>query len=409
MSPIQSFRTGLALVAAAPLLGHPAAPLAAKSAAFTSGLGSESKATVYVPANPLAQFRPADDREEHRIDYTYLDEALEWFVIPMGISLRETPPRRDPRTGTRRIQGHESRFRLEGNRVAFAFFTDDVRASLTEYRQDLERVGSTLELTRLPRNEQLAFWLNLHNVAVIEALAYEYPLTQPVQRTFGSNDAPLDDAKLVKVAGVELSPRDIRERIVYANWSDPKVMYGFWRGEIGGPTIQRTAFNAENVDWLLSASATEFVNSLRGVQKYSGALQVSELYREVAPFYFADEEALRAHLAKYAQDEVNELLGKYEEIAYSPDYERDLADMSRGEAFTVFDPLGNINSTLFGPIQRSGESTPPATPVRFRVNWGTQAIWKERQSKINRAIRRGIPLGTVVVAGEDGVHSGEVQ
>ena len=105
----------------------------------------------------------------------------------MGPSIRQGAPRVDPRTGTRRIYGHESRFRLEGNRVAFSYLTPEIMTALSEYRADLERIGSTIDLTTLPRNEQLAFWFNLHNVAVIETLAGEYPLSEPHERAFGSN------------------------------------------------------------------------------------------------------------------------------------------------------------------------------------------------------------------------------
>ena len=381
-------------------LGLLTSPLNAENAAVAPRVSSAPKNAIYVPPVGLEQFRPAQKREDHTIDYGYLDEALRWMVVPMGPSLRQTAPRRDPRLGTRRIQGHESRFRLEGNRVGFSFFNDEIRSSLTEYREDLERVGSTLDITRIPRNEQLAFWFNLHNVAVVEALAYEYPLTQPALRTFGSNEASLDDAKLVTIGGVELSPRDIRERIVFPNWQDPKVMYGFWRGEIGGPSLQRIAFNGDNVDSLLDASAKEFVNSLRGVQKYNGALQVSELYREAAPFYFEKDADLRAHLGQHAGEAVQKLIGKTDKVSYSADYELDLADMSRGETFSVLDNYGFLSNS-------GGISV--VEPVRTRPNLGARTLFLERNQKLQRAVRRGVPLGTVIVAGEDGVASKEVQ
>jgi hypothetical protein len=170
------------------------------------------------------QFAPAAERSNDQLDWQHWDEALGWMVIPMGPSLRQGAARVDPPTGTRRIYGHESRFRLEGNRVAFSYLTPDIIAALGAYRADLEEIGGRLDIASLPRNEQLAFWLNLHNVAVIEALAGAYPLASPQDRTFGPNDAALDDAKLVTIGGVHLSPRDIRERIVFPNWRDPKVI-----------------------------------------------------------------------------------------------------------------------------------------------------------------------------------------
>ena len=348
----------------------------------------------------LDRFTPAKDLRDHRIDYTYLDETLGYLVIPMGPSVREGAPRVQPGTGTRRIYGHESRYRLEGNRLAFSFVTDEIRAALSEYRADLERVGSELEIASLPRNEQLAFWLNIHNVAVIEALAYAYPLQQPSKENFGSNDAALDDAKLVTIAGVSLSPREIREGIVYPNWRDPKVMYGFWRGEIGGPSIQRLAFTGSNVDALLALSAEEFVNSLRGVEKYSGALRVSRLYEEAARFYFDDFDVLRTHLTQYARDDVKALIAKTEQTRYST-YETDVADLSRGER----DPAVQFTATLedlsgSGTFALQGRT---AAIEQSKINRAVARLMTERRAKLTKAYRRGIRSGMVIYG--DGQYS----
>ncbi len=384
---------------AALALGSLAAPLAAESA--STAFQTRGSNSVTSTGSAIPQFVPASDRREHRIDYEHWNEALAWFVVPMGPSIRETPGRVEPELGTRRIYGHESRYRLEGNRVAFSYLTPGIRQALTEYRQDLERVGTQLDLTAIPRNEQLAFWLNLHNVAVIEALAGEYPLSEPAERQFGSNGAPLDDAKLVTIKGVELSPRDIRERIVYPNWQDPKVIYGFWRGVIGGPSIQRLAYTGGNVDALLSLAGEEFVNSLRGVESYGGALRVSRVYEEAAPYYFGDFDALRGHLAQFAAEDVQKLLSKTSRTAYNT-FDGDLADLARGERdpgvnfrFSQRDPAVGANGLASGP---NGLSAPP---VRSRPNIAIQRLIAERQAKISKAIKRGIRTGMVIYGDGD--------
>ena len=118
------------------------------------------------------------------------------------------------------------------------------------------------------------------------------------QRPLQAEREPLDEARFITLRGVPVSLREIREKIVFRHWKDPKVIYGFWRGEIGGPSLQREAFNAENVGRLLVRGAADFVNSLRGTQELGGRLQVSELYKEATPFFFPDfERDLRAHLA----------------------------------------------------------------------------------------------------------------
>ena len=381
----------IALLAAASL----ATPLAAESAAIAVPMQNSAGEQRSEASAGLAMFTPAATRRDHRIDYAHWDEALQWLVIPMGPSIRIGAGRVEPRTGTRRIYGHESRYRLEGNRVAFSFVTPEIREAVSAYRADLERVGTDLDITTLPRNEQLAFWLNLHNVAVIEALLARYPLARADERVFGDGTTELEDAKLVTVAGVALSPRDIRERIVYPNWRDPKVIYGFWRGAIGGPSIQRVAFTGGNVDALLSLSAEEFVNSLRGVERWGGRLRLSPIYQEAAPFYFADEASLRAHLATFAGEDVARLVSETEQVRYK-DYIHDIADLARGER----DPaLSFLNEQPCG----SGECKPNilvSEPVQTRINPAIQRLMAERQTKLQRAIDRGIRLGTVIYGGE---------
>ena len=373
-----------------------AAPLAAESTTVEVSPRAQASAPAAPAArasSALARFAPASQRREHRIDYTHWDEALGWMVIPMGPSIRQGAPRVDPITGTRRITGHESRYRLEGNRVAFSFLTPEIRQALSEYRADLERVGTELDLTSLPRNEQLAFWLNLHNVAMIEALSKHYPLTEPEE--FG-----LDDAKLVTVDGVALSPRDIREKIVYPNWRDPKVIYGFWRGTIGGPSIQRLAYTGGNVDALLALSGEEFVNSLRGVEAWGGSLRVSRIYAEAAPFYFSDDASLRAHLTRFAADDVRELLSKNAGTGYNS-FESDLADLSRGEKQMVYSPISVIYCN--GACDSNTIGNSDAMAIRTRPNLAIQRLMIERDRKLERARKAGIRTGMVIYG--DGAYS----
>ena len=317
-----------------------AAPLAAESAAVEFSAGVQSSAPAAPSSTsptPLARFVPAASRREHHIDYAHWDEALGW-------------------------------------------------------------VGTELDIASLPRNEQLAYWLNLHNVAVIEALAGEYPMLEPSDRTFGSNAAALDDAKLVTVDGVALSPRDIREGIVYPNWRDPKVIYGFWRGVIGGPSIQRLAFTGANVDPLLALSAEEFVNSLRGVERWSGTLQLSPIYEEAERFYFRDSDALRGHLTQYGREDVRELVSETPAIAYKP-LESDLADLQRGEREPSYLNTCTHPGGLVGG--KAPESVDPlfCGTTRTVPNPAIQRLMAERSEKLDRARRAGIRTGMVIYGG----------
>lgn len=238
----------------------------------------------------FAKFAPSPDRKPHRIDYSLWTDAMRSLVISMGPSTRTSAGTEASSFGTRRRYGHNSRYRLEGTRLMFSQLDNDAKAGFSAYRQDLESVGNSLDIRSLPRNEQLAYWLNLHNVAMVEQIALAWPVRQP--RSIEIGGVPLDEAKFITVAGTTMSLKDIRTQIIYPNWKDPRVIYGLWRGDIGSPSLQREAFDSENLDRLLDRGAKDLVNSLRGTQKNGSTLLVSTIFAEAAPFYFGNFEAL---------------------------------------------------------------------------------------------------------------------
>lgn len=348
------------------MLGAGAIALAATAAlAQPAGLGATSD-------QAFATFTPGTKPNADSIDYSIWDEAMRNLVVSMGPSLRQGAPRPDQGFGSRRVYGHVSRYRLEGTRIMFSFLDADVIATFGEYRRDLEATADKVDIQSLSRNEQLAYWINLHNVAMVEQIANNWPIRQP--REIKVDGVPLDDAKFITVEGIAMSPKDIRTRIVYRNWKDPRVIYGFWRGDIGSPSIQREAFNADNVGRLLERGAQDFVNSLRGTQKSGDTLQVSMIYEEAAPYFFREfEQDLRAHLARHADEETAEILRETDalEAAIS---EYDIADLAGGVREPTYSYIENADT---------------GNAISFRIPQNMQRLLAERSEKFRRIIKEG--------------------
>ncbi|MAY19377.1 MAG: DUF547 domain-containing protein [Erythrobacteraceae bacterium] len=357
---------------------HALAGLAVLAALPSTAAAQDTEAAAQTgeAANPFAIFTPTDTPIRHRIDYGIWDYALKNIVISMGPSSRSRPYAQPEPLGTRLRQGHNSRYRLEGSMVTFSSFENETIESFAEYRRDLESVGDKLDISTLPRDEQLAYWINLHNVAMMEKIAAEWPVRQP--REIEVDGVPLQEAKFITVRGVAMSPRDIREQIVFANWRDPKVIYGFWRGEIGGPALEREAFTGANVGSLLGIAAEDFVNSLRGTQKSGDRLNVSKLYDEAAPFYFPDFQTdLRAHLAEYALEEVTGILSETSEIRASIE-EQDIADLAGGSRGANY-------------LASSRPGLPP----------GAVQLLVQRQRKLEVLEQNDVPTGRVIFSNID--------
>ncbi|MEL6530252.1 MAG: DUF547 domain-containing protein [Pseudomonadota bacterium] len=361
-------------------LGASALALSVPAAAQTGDAGFET-------------FTPGDTPNADKIDYSIWDEAMKNLVVSMGPSLRQGAPRPDASFGTRRQYGHVSRYRLEGTRVMFSFLNPEVIGSFTEYRKDLEATAEKIDIQALSRNEQLAYWINLHNVALIEQIANAWPVRQPREIEIGG--VALDEAKFITVEGIAMSPRDIREKIVYKHWQNPKVIYGFWRGDIGGPSIQREAFNADNVSRLLDRGARDFVNSLRGTEKAGSKLQVSKIYEEAAPYFFPNFDSdLRAHLGQFANEDVQAILSQTTRTEASIT-EYDIADLA-----------GGVREPTFQNITSDGVAT------RFRIPQSMARLLAQREQKFQKIIREGrtgtVTFSNISLPGQDD-ENGEVE
>lgn len=333
--------------------------------------------TISYPSPDFSKFtpRPVDTL---RLDYGIWNYMLESMVVYTGPSTRMRSRRPKNTTGSRMIRGHTSPYRMEGNKIAFSRFDKRNKELITEYRQDLERIANEIDIAALPKKEQLAFWLNIHNIVVIEKITHHYPLKKP-QDLIVSQNATLHNAKLLTIHGTALSLRDIRENIVYANWKDPVVAYGFFHGDIGSPSIQFSAYTADNVDILLARNAEEFVDSLRGFQLRGGKANASKLYWDLQPFYFRSfDNDLTQHLKKYMGEEAKQELNGTTGFQMTR-YESTIADLVAGR--------GNRRSS--SQVQINGSTFNDSSVVRFV---------RELQDKKEILIKQGrITTGTVTI------------
>ncbi|MGF1454944.1 MAG: DUF547 domain-containing protein [Alphaproteobacteria bacterium] len=347
--------------------------------AFINGAGDVHAKDKADAARDLSYFAEHDPDGRDTLDYALWTDFLQRSVFNTGLSERRRfYAGRNDTTGTRIAKGHQSRYGLEANRVMFSLMTKNNYKILTEYRQDLEDIAShQVEFHRLSKDEQLAFWLNLHNVVAIERIGEIYPIEaldrKRIQRI-------IFEEKAVTIAGVPLSLNDIRFEIVYRNWPDPKVMYGFYLGVIGGPSLQTRAFSADNLETALTYSASEFVNALRGVEFRNGRLRISRLYEEARPYFFPDwPRDVRRHLNRYAQPTVAALLRDNESFK-ADTYTFEIADLAGG--VSPFGRSANLNQ--FTSQSAAMRGLPPRA-------------WRFIEGVRQKQKRQGVPDGTVII------------
>ena len=350
--------------------------------------GADTDKTVQATVAPeYAKFTPAP-KSQVKIDYNFLDQILNNLVFLTGLSTRQIAPKPVALTGSRFIGEHTSPYRQEGNKIPFSKLTAEHVTILQEYQRELEDLNAAVDIASLSKKEQLAYWFNLHNVTVIMLIAENYPVAQPNKILIGNEKIPMHDAKVISVNGTKLSLRDIRENIVFPNWKDPKVMYGFFLGDIGSPTLQGQAFTGENTEKLLNQNADEFVNSLRSFTRGG----VSKVYKDAERFYFPNfEQDLRDHFQAYMWDDVLAELNETKALKINA-YDYDIADMEGGRGPIV---IGNV--TIDGK------------PVKDSQSYAIASYTNQIKAKSEVLLRQGkITRGEVTVGdGEPEATEGE--
>ena len=243
-----------------------------------------------------------DPKSTYFIEYDDLDRILKGSVLEMGASTHRPPKQHLTKiTGTRIQIGNILKTRQEGNRLMFHEFEERELKVLRILRDELLSIPAQIPLQALSRNEQLAYWLNLHNVIVLTEISEEYPVTR--LKPFFDKDNPKSfiNQRRFEMNGSAISLADI-ENHVTANWRDPLVIYGFYMGAVGTPNLRTSAYRGADVYDQLRSNAVDFVNSMRGTQIWQGpVLKVSTYYRRMALMFPDFENSVRAHIEKYAK------------------------------------------------------------------------------------------------------------
>lgn len=248
-------------------------------------------------------FRGFDPASKYSISYADMNIILKQVVVDVGRSNREKAAPTQAKTGTRMKVNVKRTTVNEGNRFAYESFVDEPESQqlLLNLQKNLEGVPAEAPLKYFNRDEQLAYWLNLYNITVINEIIKVYPERKLKKLLTGKKS--ILKKKLLNVAGIPLSLDDIQYTILKENYdSNPLIMYGLYQGIIGGPNIRKSAYTASNVQRNLASNAAEFINSNRGTySKGPGTFGASSLYdrnREYFPDFQAD---LREHLLAYLQ------------------------------------------------------------------------------------------------------------
>jgi len=260
-------------------------------------------ATSYASKNDIPKpFRGETKNSKLKISYADIDALLDVTVLNMGRSQRVKAKDSSANIGTRMKVKINKLTALEGNRFYFEAFKDKKqREVISNIRKSLQETPTEAPLDLFTKEEQLAYWLNLYNITIIDEIVKVYP-ERKLKDFLTDSDSILND-KILTVSGVKLSLNDIHNNILMPKYNyDPLIIYGLFQGIIGGPNIRKSAYTGDNVYRNLKDNANEFVNSNRGTYgSKKNTVRTSTLYKRNAAYFPNFKADLKAHLLKYVE------------------------------------------------------------------------------------------------------------
>ncbi len=224
---------------------------------------------------------------------------LQKAVLPAGPAER-TFNHADVSDINSRIKENTRPSSYDGSRFLYEAFVKypELKTELAALREAMAQLGSQNGFNNLPTDEQLAYWLNLHNLLVIEQIASLYPVK--ILQDLYSGPAAIIDKPLVSVASQSLSLNAIKtSKILPLADRRPEVIYGLYEGYISGPSIRNEPFTGQNLHAALQQNAVEFVNTSRGTYAGQNEFRASGFYQRQQAFFPDYPFDLKPHLQKY--------------------------------------------------------------------------------------------------------------
>lgn len=193
------------------------------------------------------------------------------------------------------------RERVKDGLVDYAAIKQHDVAKLNDYLDSLAKV----DVEKLNRDEQLAYYINLYNAtmirAVVDRLRDGY---SPAENDFG-----VFKEKLVRLAGGKLvSLNDLEHEIVRKQFKDPRTHVALVCAARSCPPLLSRAYRAEDLDKTLDENVRRFVNdpSRNQIDDAKKELRLSKIFE-----WYAEDFGGKAGVTRYLEKILEKDLAKY--------------------------------------------------------------------------------------------------
>jgi len=199
------------------------------------------------------------------------------------------------------------------NRIDYKRVSDEDHEALVRF---IDITLATIPVSRLRRQEQLAYWINLYNALIVRVALDHYPVSsiRDINISGLFSRGPFK-RRLAKVENREISLSDIRDIILMPPiFNDSRIPYALCDGTMGGPQIWPEAFQPATIDFQLNRAATNFVNHPRAFSIEDTRLTASMLYKWQKTAFGKQDVDILLHAIRFADPGLVPTLSSHSQI-----------------------------------------------------------------------------------------------
>lgn len=203
------------------------------------------------------------------------------------------------------------------NRVSYKQFSSGEKNQLNNYIQEL----AELTPSKLSRDEQLAYWINLYNALTIKVVL-NHPKATSIRQMKPSffSSGPWDD-ELLTIEGKLVTLNDIEHRILRPIWQDNRLHFALNCASIGCPNLSKIAYTSSNAQAQLQHAQATYLSHPRGVSLIDSKLKLSSIFAWYQVDFGENEKNLRTYLATQLPKQAQSILAPENTIDYAYDWD----------------------------------------------------------------------------------------
>ncbi len=204
-----------------------------------------------------------------------------------------------------------------------------------EFPRYLDRLAA-FDPAPLPRDEQLAFWINAYNAYTIQLiLAHdEHKSIRNINKSAGfiKGYGPWKE-KLAKVGGTAYGLDDIEQKIIRPTYKEPRIHFALVCAAMGCPPLRAEAYTGARLEQQLDDQGKTFLRQSpkkNRVDVESGTVYASQVFkfRDYRKDFGGSEQAVGRFIAKW----------------YQPGPERELLESGKWRSFRYTDYDWSLNN-----------------------------------------------------------------